>query len=60
MNLPNVLTMMIVCLGIKNDIHIGYDESVIDSKKFRSLMTISNELSLPTSYGWCQEVYAHS
>jgi hypothetical protein len=32
LNLPNVLTMMIVCLGIQNDIHIGYDESVIDSK----------------------------
>jgi hypothetical protein len=27
-----VLTMMIVCLGIQNDIHKGYDESVIDSK----------------------------
>ena len=32
LNLPNVLTMMIVCLGIQNDIHKGYDESVIDSK----------------------------
>jgi hypothetical protein len=32
MNLPNVLTMMIVWLGIHNDIHNGYDESVIDSE----------------------------
>jgi hypothetical protein len=48
--------MMIVCLGIQNDIHKGYDESGIDSKKIRSLMTISNELSLPTSYGWRQAV----
>jgi len=48
--------MMIVCLGIQNDIHKGYDESVIDSKNFRSLMTISNELSFPTGYGWSQEV----
>jgi hypothetical protein len=32
LNLPNMLTMMIVCLGIQNDIHNGYDESLIDSK----------------------------
>jgi hypothetical protein len=32
LNLPNVLTIMIVCLGIQNDIHNGYDESLIDSK----------------------------
>jgi hypothetical protein len=32
LNLPNMLTMMIVCLGIHYDIHKGYDESVIDSK----------------------------
>jgi hypothetical protein len=30
LNLPNMLTMMIVCLGIQNDIHNGYDESMID------------------------------
>ena len=55
LNLPNVLTMMIVCLDIQNDIRKGYDESVIDSKNFRSLMTINNELSFPTGYGWSQE-----
>jgi hypothetical protein len=28
-NLPNILTMKIVCLGIQNDIHNEYDESMI-------------------------------
>jgi hypothetical protein len=29
LNLPNMLTMMIVYHGIQNDIHNGYDESII-------------------------------
>jgi hypothetical protein len=31
LNLPNMLAMMIVCLGIQNDIHNGYDESIIQT-----------------------------
>jgi hypothetical protein len=30
--LPNLITLTIVCLGIHNDIHNGYDEYVIDLK----------------------------